>query len=72
MLNLQTGQYHGLNPTAGRMLEALGQAPSVGAAVTVLADEYGVEQEVIELDLLALVRGLLERGLIVIADDHAG
>jgi DNA-binding MarR family transcriptional regulator len=71
VLNLQTGQYHGLNPTAGKMLEALQSAPTVGAAVPELASEYGVEQEQIERDLLALIRGLIERGLIETVDDPA-
>lgn len=72
VLNLQTGQYHGLNPTAGRMLETLQQAPTVGAVVPTLAEEYGVEQEQVERDLLALAQGLLVRGLIEIVDDGAG
>jgi hypothetical protein len=72
VLNLRTGKYHGLNPTAGRMLEALESAPTVGDAVPVLADEYGLQSERIEADLLALTRGLLERGLIVTADDNGG
>jgi Coenzyme PQQ synthesis protein D (PqqD) len=69
VLNLRTGKYHGLNPTAGKMLEALETAPTVGAAVPMLAGEYGVEQEQIQSDLLVLTRGLLERGLIVTVDD---
>jgi hypothetical protein len=68
VLNLNTGQYHGLNPTAGRMLEVLDAAPSIGAAVPELAREYGVEQEQIQDDLIALCQGLLERGLIEIVD----
>lgn len=68
MLNLRTGQYHGLNPTAGRMLEALDAAPSVGAVVPELAHEYGVERGELERDLLMLCRGLLDRGLIDIVD----
>jgi hypothetical protein len=68
VLNLQTGQYHGLNPTAGRMLQALQDAPTVGAAVPELAGEYGVPPEQIERDLLALARALLERGLIETVD----
>jgi hypothetical protein len=71
VLNLQTGQYHGLNPTAGRMLEALERAPTVGATAPELASEYGIKQEQIERDLLALTQGLLERGLIEIVDDGA-
>jgi coenzyme PQQ synthesis protein D (PqqD) len=72
VLNLRTGKYHGLNPTAGKMLDALEAAPTIGDAVPVLAGEYGLEPERIQSDLLALVRGLLERGLIVTADDNGG
>lgn len=68
VLNLHTGQYHGLNPTAGRMLEALDAAPTAGAAVPELALEYGVEPAQIESDMSALCQGLLERGLIEIVD----
>ena len=71
VLNLRTGKYHGLNPTAGKMLDALEAAPTVGDAVPALADRYGLEQQQIETDLLALTRGLLERGLIVTADDDS-
>ncbi len=71
ILNLQTGQYHGLNPTAGKMLEALVVAPTVGATVPQLAGEYGVQEAQIQEDLLALIRGLLDRGLIEIVDDPA-
>lgn len=68
VLNLRTGKYHGLNPTAGKMLEALEAAPTVGDAVPALADEYGLQQEQIQGDLLTLTQGLLERGLIEIVD----
>jgi len=50
------------------MLEALADAPTAGAIVPELALEYGVEPAKIESDLLALCQGLLERGLIEIAD----
>jgi DNA-binding MarR family transcriptional regulator len=68
VLNLHTGQYHGLNPTAGRMLEALDAAPTASTAVVELAREYGVEPGQIENDLTTLCQGLLERGLIEIVD----
>ena len=71
VLNLRTGKYHGLNPTAGKMLETLDAAPTVADVVPVLADEYGVAQEQVQRDLLTLTRGLLERELIVATDDSA-
>jgi hypothetical protein len=68
VLNLKTGKYHGLNPTAGRMLEALAAAPTAGAIVPELAREYGVEPAKVESDLIALCQGLLQRGLIEMVD----
>jgi hypothetical protein len=72
VLNLRTGKYHGLNPTAGTMLEAIEAAPTIGDAVPALAAKYGLERDRIEADLLDLTRGLLKRGLIVTADDDGG
>lgn len=69
ILNLRTGKYHGLNPTAGKMLEALESSPSIGAALPGLAAEYEIGEAEIEADLIALCRGLLDRGLIETADD---
>jgi hypothetical protein len=64
VLNLQTGSYHGLNPTAGRMLEVLSRSSTVGEATDALATEYGVPREEIGADVHGLCRQLLERGLI--------
>jgi coenzyme PQQ synthesis protein D (PqqD) len=68
-LNLESGQYHGLNGVAAHMFEGLRSATTVGAAVAPLAAEFGQPPEVIERDLVALVRGLHERGLIELDDD---
>ena len=64
VVNLERGVYHGLNPTAGRMLESLERAPSARAAARSLAEELGEPLERIEADLAALTTDLLERGLI--------
>jgi hypothetical protein len=64
ILNLNTGKYHGLNATAGRMLEELERAASVRDAASVLAKSYGQTQSVVEHDLCDLCSALLERGLI--------
>lgn len=63
VLNLDTGLYHGLNPTAGRMLLALDQADTVTDAVDQIAEEYGRDRPEIEPDVLGLARDLLHRGL---------
>jgi len=67
VLNLRTGKYHGLNSTAGKMLDALEEAPTVGDAVPGLAEEFEVERPQVEGDLIVLCRGLLERGLIEVS-----
>jgi Coenzyme PQQ synthesis protein D (PqqD) len=64
VLNLQTGRYHGLNPTAGRMLETLGQCGSLDEAATVLAAEYSQPVDTVRSDLAAFCSDLIERGLI--------
>jgi hypothetical protein len=68
ILNLETGKYHGLNPSAGRMLEALERADSVDQAAQQLAGEFGQPLDSIRADLLELCSGLVERGLIVLAE----
>ena len=64
VLNLETGKYHGLNATAGRMLEELERAACVRDAAAALAESYEQAQSVIEQDLCELCQSLLERGLI--------
>jgi hypothetical protein len=72
VLNLDSGQYHGLNPTAAAMLSAVNGAESVGGAVEPLAAELGQPAEVIERDLLELCRALVDRGLVERDDSDAG
>jgi hypothetical protein len=71
VLNLQTGKYHGLNATAGRMLDALERAVSVGDAVAALSEDYEQERELLEHDVCELCGLLLERGLIEVDDGSA-
>jgi hypothetical protein len=64
LLNIQTGQYHGLNPTAGRMLSVLDRVNGVGEAAEQLAAEFGQPLERIRDDLSELCEGLLSRNLL--------
>jgi hypothetical protein len=63
-LNLQTGQFHGLNATAGRMVELVGRCSRPRDAVGPLASEYGIPEDQVESDLATLLAELLERDLI--------
>jgi hypothetical protein len=64
ILNLETGKYHGLNATAGRMLQALETSGSARVAAARLAKTFEMPLSVVEQDLCGLCRSLLERGLI--------
>jgi hypothetical protein len=66
VLNLETGKYHGLNATAGRMLEALERAPSFGEALATISADYKQPADVLKQDLQELCNVLHERGLIEI------
>jgi Coenzyme PQQ synthesis protein D (PqqD) len=68
ILNVQTGQYHGLNTTAGSMLEALQRTGELSTAARELAAELSQPSERIERDLRTLCESLRERGLIEISD----
>jgi hypothetical protein len=69
VLNLETGKYHGLNPTAGRMLERLEGAISVSAAAELLVQDYGRGLEEIQRDLYELCLDLRARGLLEFVTD---
>ncbi len=66
VLNLQTGTYHGLNPTGGAMFEALERAHGVRAAAALMAERFSRPRDEIEQDLCELCEALHERGLIEI------
>jgi Coenzyme PQQ synthesis protein D (PqqD) len=68
VLNLETGKYHGLNATAGRMLEELERAPSFAKALAAITAGYEQPGAVLERDLRELCGVLHERGLIEIED----
>ena len=72
ILNLQTGKYHGLNPTGGRMLELVERSATIGAAAQQLAAEYGRSVEEMKADLCDFCRDLLDRGLIEVGEPDAG
>jgi hypothetical protein len=70
VLNLQTGRYHGLDPSYGRMLPALAEGSTVAAAARRVADRFGEPQARIEHDLCELCTRLLERGIVRILGSH--
>jgi hypothetical protein len=64
LLNLETGQYHGLNPTGGRMFEVLGECGDLDRAAALLASEFEQPMEAVTQDLHELCASLIQRGLL--------
>jgi hypothetical protein len=67
VLNLQTGRYHGINPTGGRILDLLGADETLGAAAELLAAEYNRPLVDLERDVCQFCWELHDRGLIEVS-----
>jgi len=69
ILDLRNGVYYGLEDAGARIWQLLQRPTSLAALRDALVAEYDVEPARCERDLRSLVRQLLERGLIRVADD---
>lgn len=67
VLNLDTGKYHGLNATGGRMLEVITTTATVREAIQSLAEEYAHPVDRVEQDVERFCLDLAARGLIEIS-----
>ena len=68
MLNLSTGQYHGVDGSGARLVELLGETGGdVRESVRRLAEESGVAAEGIADEQADFVAALAERGLLEVA-----
>jgi len=69
LLNLETGEYYGLDPVALDMWKALGESGSVEEARAILLDKYEVDAETLDNDIRELVAQLVAKKLIHVTDD---
>lgn len=67
ILDLASGSYFGLDPIGARIWHLLEQGHSLGEACDTMQQEFVVERERIEQDVLALVESLRAQQLIEIA-----
>lgn len=67
ILNLDSERYYGLDDVGTRFLSVLTTSDSIEAAYQSLAEEYDVDPEVLQQDLLALIHHLLQQGIIEVA-----
>jgi hypothetical protein len=68
LMNLDSGVYSSLDAVGGRMWELLAENGQLRPAYEVLRREYRVEPEALQRDLLELVRRLVDKGLLVLAE----
>lgn len=68
ILDLQNGIYYGLDPVGARIWELIQKPCDAKEVVSQLLDEYDVEPEQCQQDVLALLNQLSERGLIEVCD----
>ena len=64
LLNLSTGAYHGLNPTALVTWELIDGSRTVGELVDGVRQQYPTAPEALRDDVLRFIDGALERDLV--------
>ena len=69
LLNLETGEYFGLDDVGLGMWKVLGVSSTVEGARAALLEQYDVTEEVLSRDLGAFVAELAERKLVVLSDE---
>lgn len=68
LLNLETGEYYGLDEVGLDMWKALHANGDVDAARAALAEQFDVTDEVLARDLREFVGKLAERKLLLVSD----
>ncbi|MFI5208202.1 MAG: PqqD family peptide modification chaperone [Gemmatimonadales bacterium] len=68
ILNLRDGIYYGLEDVGSRIWQLLQRPTTVPALRATLVEEYDVEPDRCERDLLALIADLSARGLVTIRE----
>lgn len=72
ILDMKSGMYYGLNPVGVRIWELIANPCRVSDVKAVLLDEYDVDPDRCERDLLAILKELSDKGLIEVKDQaHA-
>ena len=64
ILDLASGTYFGLDPVGARVWQLMGESRALAEICETMLEEYEVEREQLEADVLRLVTELAERGLI--------
>lgn len=71
LLDINRGQYFGLNLVGGRMLEELTKHGDVAAVVESLVAEFEAPRERVEQDFAVLIDQLAQRGLVEVSGSES-
>lgn len=72
LLNLETEQYFGLDETGTRMWQLVTASPNIDSAYQELLAEYEVDPELLRSNLMELLSGLLDCGLLQVLPADVG
>ena len=64
MMNVEKGQYYGLDPIGSRVWELIERPIRVSELIDALAPKYDVDRETCERDVLAFLEELREDGIL--------
>lgn len=67
LLDLDSGTYFGLDAVGGRLWDLISGTATIGEAIDAMLDEYEVERDVLERDVMKLVEELAEKKLIEVS-----
>lgn len=71
ILDGSTGRYYGLNTVASRILELVQQPKAVREIVSTLHQEYEVDRERLEKDVLRFLKEMVDAQLVQVSDEAA-
>ena len=69
ILNLKAGIYYGLNDVGTRIWKLIQEPRRVGELRDAILEEYEVEPDRCEADIMTLLQNLLDNGLIEVRDE---
>lgn len=64
ILNMKDGVYYGLNPVGARIWNLIQKPMKVSDILNIILEEYDVEKDVAQTDLMELLGQLLEKELV--------
>lgn len=70
ILNMKNSVYYGLNPVGASVWRLLREPRRIGEIRDAIAEEYDVELDTVEKDLLGLVKELVDQGLVEMAEEN--